>query len=125
MADRNIRGTFSVILFKYLNQMQTIQLIKFGNGLVSRPAGLGTFNVIRPPLNPDFLIQIDFDNVLTVTPSWLDEFLIHLTDFNQGNVELLPTSNASVLAVLPVLAMARKDLVSNVVTKALSHMTAK
>src|SRR5437870_3464649 len=99
--------------------MQTIQLKKFGNVLVSRPAGLEAFNAIRPQLNPALRIQIDFDNVLTVTPSWLDEFLTQLTDFNHGNVELLPTSNASVLAALPVLAMARKDLVADVVTKAL------
>jgi hypothetical protein len=74
--------------------MQTIQLKKFGSVLVSRPAGLEAFNAIRPQLNPDEAIQIDFDEVLTVTPSWLDEFLTQLTNYNEGKVDLLPTNNA-------------------------------
>ncbi len=102
--------------------MQTIQLKKFGNVLISRPAGLEAFNAIRPQLNPDVSINIDFDNVLTVTPSWLDEFLTQLTNFNSGKVELLPTKNASVLATLPVLAEARKDYVADVVLRALERM---
>ena len=102
--------------------MQIIQLKKFGNVLVSRPLGLEAFNAIRPQLNPETLIQIDFDQVLTITPSWLDEFLTNLTDFNKGKVELLPTTNPSVLAALPVLAIARKDLVADVVNRALEQM---
>jgi hypothetical protein len=102
--------------------MQTIQLKKFGAVLVSRPAGLEAFNAIRPQLNPDESINIDFDDVLTVTPSWLDEFLTNLTDFNGGKVELLPTKNASVLAALPVLGEARKDFVAATVLRALEKM---
>ena len=101
--------------------MNTIQLKKFGTVLISRPAGLEAFNAIRPQLNPETLVQIDFDHVLTVTLSWLDEFLTHLTEFNGGKVELLPTKNASVLAALPILATARKDFVSDVVTRALKR----
>jgi len=99
--------------------MQTIQLKKFGSVLVSRPAGLEAFNAIRPQLDPNEQVQIDFENVLTVTPSWLDEFLTQLTNFNKGNVVLLPTKNASVLASLPVLAEARQDYVSIIVQNAL------
>lgn len=102
--------------------MQIIQLKKFGNVLVSRPAGLEAFNAIRPQLNPEISVQIDFDQVLTVTPSWLDEFLTQLTNYNNGRVELLPTKNASVLAALPVLAEARKDLVAATVLRALERM---
>ena len=102
--------------------MQTIQLKKFGSVLVSRPAGLEAFNAVRPQLNPDVPIQIDFDQVLTVTPSWLDEFLTQLTDYNGGKVELIPTKNASVLATLPVLAAARKDFVSATVLRAIERM---
>jgi hypothetical protein len=97
--------------------MQTIQLKKFGNVLVSRPAGQEAFNAIRPQLDPSTIIEIDFDDVLTVTPSWLDEFLTHLSDFNQGKVELLPTNNASVLIALPILATARQDLVADIVNR--------
>ena len=102
--------------------MQTIQLKKFGSVLVSRPAGMEAFNAIRPQLKPHIPVEIDFDEVLTVTPSWLDEFLTHLTDFNGGKVELLPTKNASVLAALPVLGQARKDLVAATVLRALKRM---
>lgn len=102
--------------------MQTIQLKKFGTVLISRPAGLEAFNAVRPQLNPDVPIQIDFDQVLTVTPSWLDEFLTQLTNYNGGKVDLLPTKNASVLASLPTLATARKDFVSATVSRALQRM---
>lgn len=102
--------------------MQTIQLKKFGSVLVSRPAGLEAFNAIRSQLKSDTPIQIDFDDVLTVTPSWLDEFLTRLADYNGGKVELLPTKNASVLATLPVLAEARKDMVAAIVLRALKRM---
>lgn len=102
--------------------MQIIQLKKFGTVLISRPAGLEAFNAIRPQLNPDTPVQIDFDQVLAVTPSWLDEFLTQLTDYNGGKVELIPTKNASVLAALPVLAVARKDFVATVVLRALEQM---
>ena len=101
--------------------MQTIQLKKFGTVLVSRPAGLEAFSAIRPQLDPKEPVQIDFDGVLTVTPSWLDEFLTHLTEYNGGNVDLLPTTNASVRAILPVLGQARKDFVAATVLRALKR----
>jgi len=101
------------------NYMQIIKLKNFGNVLISRPAGLEAFNAIRPGLDPATPTEIDFDGVLTVTPSWLDEFLTQLTDFNAGKVELLPTKNASVLATLPVLAEAREDLVAATIQRAL------
>lgn len=102
--------------------MQTIHLKKFGNVLVSRPVGQEAFNAIRPHLSADELVQIDFSGVLTITPSWLDEFLTHLADFNHGKVELLPTNNASVLAALPVLGTARQDFVADIVNRAIKRM---
>ena len=105
--------------------MQTIQLKKFGNVLVSRPSGQEAFNAIRPQLDPDVLVQIDFGDVLTVNPSWLDEFLTRLADFNHGKVELLPTKNASVRMALPVLGMARQDFVADIVNRAIKQMGIK
>lgn len=105
--------------------MQNIQLKKFGNVLVGRPAGQEAFNAIRPQLDPDTPINIDFSGVLTITPSWLDEFLTRLADFNGGRVELLPTSNASVLVSLPILAKARQDYVSLIVNRAMKRMSLK
>lgn len=105
--------------------MQTLQLKRFGQVLVSRPAGLEAFNAIRPQLDEKEQYEIDFSDVLTVTPSWLDEFLTNLTDFNQGKVELLSTKNASVLVALPVLAKARKDFVAATVKRLMDRMGIK
>ena len=52
--------------------MQTIELKNFGKVLVSRPAGLEAFNAIRPTLDKNASVQIDFSDVLSVTPSWFD-----------------------------------------------------
>lgn len=101
--------------------MQTIHLKKFGIVLVSRPAGLEAFHAIRPTLHADEPIQIDFEGVLTVTPSWFDEFLTNLADFAKEDVVLLPTNNASVLAALPVLASARDDKVSEIIYRFLEE----
>jgi len=97
--------------------MQIIYLKKFGKVLISRPAGLESFNAIRPTLNLNEDIQIDFEGVLTVTPSWFDEFLTNLAEHAKGEVVLLPTKNASVLAALPVLADAREDKVSEIIRR--------
>jgi len=102
--------------------MKTIQLKKFGAVLVSRPAGLEAFNAIRSTLDSNEPVQIDFEGVLTVTPSWFDEFLTQLAAYTRGNVELLPTKNASVLAFLPVLSMAREDDVALIIRRALERM---
>ncbi len=99
--------------------MQTIHVKKFGTVLVSRPAGLEAFNAIRPTLDTHRPVQIDFAGVLTVTPSWFDEFLTQLAAYMNGNVELLPTDNASVLALLPILSAARDDAAADVLRRAL------
>ena len=102
--------------------MQTIHLKRFGNVLVGRPNGQEAFNAIRPQLNQNMLVQINFDDVLTVNPSWLDEFITRLADFNHGKVELLPTNNASVRIALPVIAKERKDYVAYIVNRAVKQM---
>ena len=101
--------------------MQTIYLKKFGNVLVSRPAGLEAFNGIRPTLNKHNSIQIDFGDVLAVTPSWFDEFLTNLAEYAEGDVVLLPTKNASVLAALPVLITGRQDKVVKIIQRFLDE----
>lgn len=106
-------------------RMQVIQLKKFGTVLVSRPAGLEAFNAIRPSLAPGGPVQVDFEGVLTVTPSWLDEFLTHLASEMGEHVSLLPTKNASVMATLPVLGMARQDAVAHIVRRALKQKERK
>lgn len=102
--------------------MRTIYLKNFGTVLVSRPAGREAFAAIRPTLKQGEPVQIDFSDILTVTPSWLDEFLTYLVQHLEGRVELLPTKNASVLASLPALAAERHDATANVVRRALKRM---
>lgn len=102
--------------------MQTIHLKKFGTVLVSRPAGLEAFNAIRPTLDARTPVQIDFEGVLTVTPSWFDEFIAQLAEYMHGKVELMPTKNASVLAMLPVLSAAREDAAAGTLKRALERM---
>ncbi len=99
--------------------MQIIQLKKFGSVLVSRPAGREAFQAIRPTLDANIPIQIDFSDVVTVTPSWFDEFLTNLAEFANGKVELLPTKNASVLASLPVIGAERNDTVADIIRRAI------
>lgn len=105
--------------------MQTIQLKKFGTVLVSRPAGLEAFNALRSSLNANEPVQIDFSDVLTVTPSWFDEFLTNLAEYMHGQVELLPTDNASVRAMLPILAKDRHDAAGEVLQRAMVAMNLK
>lgn len=102
--------------------MQTIYLKRFGNVLIGRPNGQEAFNAIRPQLNQDTPVQINFDDVLTVNPSWLDEFITRVADFNHGQVELLPTNNASVRIALPVIARERKDYLADIVNRAIKQM---
>ena len=101
--------------------MQTIYLNKFGKVLVSRPAGLEAFKALRPTLDTHEPIQIDFVDVLAVTPSWFDEFLTNLAEYAQGEVVLLPTNNASVLAALPVLITDRHDKVAEIIQRFLDE----
>ena len=97
--------------------MQTIYLKKFGKVLVSRPMGLESFSAIRPTLDANKKVQINFEEVLSITPSWFDEFLTNLAEYIKEEIILLPTKNASVIVMLPVLANARKDRVSEIINE--------
>ncbi len=113
------------VLLSFKLTMQTIYLKKFGNVLVGRPNGQEAFNGIRPQLDPNLPVKIDFSDVLAVNPSWLDEFLTRLADFTQGKVELLPTNNASVRIALPVIAKERQDYIADIVNRAIKEMGLK
>lgn len=103
--------------------MQTIHLNKFGKVLVSRPAGLEAFKAMRPTLQKHGPIHIAFEDVLAVTPSWFDEFLTNLADYVEGDVVLLPTNNASVLAALPILLTERNDKAAESIRRFLKEHT--
>ncbi|OGI94467.1 hypothetical protein A3A03_02835 [Candidatus Nomurabacteria bacterium RIFCSPLOWO2_01_FULL_40_18] len=89
-----------------------IKLEKFGQTLTSRQLGSEAFKAFQPALREiranNEPLQIDFTGVLTLSPSWADEFLTPL--FNQfGNrLVLLPSDNLSVQATLKLLEEVNK-----------------
>jgi hypothetical protein len=83
-----------------------IELKKFGTTLVSRQAGkeaLAAFQSTLGELGGNENLEIDFDDVITFSPSWGDEFLIPLLDQLSNRLVLLPTDNPSVLATVELL----------------------
>ena len=88
-----------------------IELKKFGTILVSRPNGREAFLAFQPVLNAlksGETIEIDFDGVIALGPSWGDEFLSPIFKKYKDKVKLLNHDNASVKATLQILEEIRK-----------------
>lgn len=84
-----------------------IEVKKFGNTLVSRPAGKEAWLAFQPTLtdvSDTEEVLVDFKDVLVLTPSWADEFLTPLCSRFTGRVKLINTDNASIKATLAILA---------------------
>lgn len=85
-----------------------IEMKKFGMILVSRPAGreallAASAYLLKPP--PSGEIELDFDGVKVVGPSWLDEFLSGLKKTCPNPVKIIPTTNLSVIESLKTLSL--------------------
>ena len=81
-----------------------IELRKFGQVLTSRPAGREAFAAIRPTLDADAnKVEIDFTGVLSLSPSWADEFFRALEEMYGKRVKYLPSKNPSVEATLEII----------------------
>jgi len=81
-----------------------IELKKFGKVLTSRPAGKEAFAALRPTLDPNVdLVEIDFSDIISLGPSWADEFFTALKKLYKGRVKYLPTDNQSVIETLKIL----------------------
>jgi hypothetical protein len=83
-----------------------IILNKFGTTLVSRSDGKEAFLAYSPilrSLKPDEVIEIDFNGVIAMGPSWGDEFITPLFEKYNGQIKLLNTQNPSVKATLEML----------------------
>lgn len=83
-----------------------IELKKFGTTLLSRQAGkeaLAAFQSTLNEISASDNLEIDFDGVITFSPSWGDEFLTPL--FNQlgERLILLPTDNPSAKVTIELL----------------------
>lgn len=83
-----------------------IYLKKFGNVLTSRPAGKEAYLAYQPSLSQladKEIIEIDFEGVSVLTPSWADEFITPLVNKYKNRVVLLDSDNPSVQATLSLL----------------------
>ena len=88
-----------------------LQLAKFGTTLISRELGSEAFKAFQPTLrnfSDAEILEIDFLGVLTLSPSWADEFLTPLLDRIGERLVLLPTDNLSVKATIKILQEANK-----------------
>ena len=83
-----------------------LQLEKFGKTLLSRELGSEALKAFQPTLRDlpkDENLEIDFAGVLTLSPSWADEFLSPLLNQLDVKLILLPSDNLSVIATLRIL----------------------
>jgi hypothetical protein len=83
-----------------------IELKKFGTTLISRQTGREAFLALQPFLkdvNVSEIVEVDFDGVLTFSPSWGDEFLTPLLNIYKDRLILRNTGNPSVQATLDIL----------------------
>ena len=80
-----------------------IELKKFGTTLISRQTGKEAFLAFQPALKDvknGEVIEIDFEGVLTFSPSWGDEFLTPLLNRYGEKLILKNTNNPSVRITL-------------------------
>ena len=81
-----------------------VQIIKFGDVLMSRPAGKDAYLLaeshIFQSLNNNEEIQLDFSEVKVLTPSWADEFISGIKKAHNNNMTFINTDNPSVKASL-------------------------
>jgi len=83
-----------------------IELKKIGVTLTSRDDGREALAAFKPSLNslgPNEKIEISFDGVNTLSPSWADEFIIGLNKLFPSRLKLKPSDNLSVKASLDLL----------------------
>jgi hypothetical protein len=88
-----------------------VKLEKFGTTLISRELGNEAFKAFQSTLlelPPNEELEIDFYGVLTLSPSWADEFLGPLLEKLDERLVLLPSDNLSVQATLKILQEANK-----------------
>lgn len=83
-----------------------IKLKKFGTTLISRQTGKEAFLAFQPVLKgikENETIEVDFEGVLTFSPSWGDEFLTPLLEKYKDRLVLFKSENPSVKATLEIL----------------------
>jgi hypothetical protein len=90
-----------------------LELAKFGKTLISRELGSEAFKAFQPTLQKfsnEEVLEIDFSEVLTLSPSWADEFLTPLLGLLKDRLILLASDNLSVQVTVDILQEANKIL---------------
>lgn len=81
-----------------------VQINKFGDILMSRPAGKDAFLMAKAyilnSINPSEEITLDFSKVKVLTPSWVDEFITGIKNNYKNKIEYTNTNNETVTASL-------------------------
>lgn len=83
-----------------------LYLKKFGTTLISRQSGREAFAALQSQLTnlgQDEKVELDFEGVITFSPSWGDEFLSPLLEKYGTRLILTNTGNPSVKATLELL----------------------
>ncbi|MFH1760965.1 MAG: MerR family DNA-binding transcriptional regulator [bacterium] len=113
LAENWIAGTMPPALPSqlYCSTSDTFnaRLERFGTTLISRPAGKEAFSALQPMLEEvryNEKIEIDFEGVAVLAPSWADEFVTPLSSKFKGRIDLCNTENPSVQATLRTLEKA-------------------
>ena len=94
-----------MLSFNHILNMK-IELKKFGTTLISRQNGREAFAALQPQLTAlgeAEELWLDFEGVITFSPSWGDEFLTPLVRQYGNRVTLINTGNPSVKATLELL----------------------
>ncbi len=87
----------------------TLSIGKFGEVLMSRPAGKDAFLLAKAyilnNMQKDDEIILDFNDVKVLTPSWADEFISGIKSTYPNKLSVVNTSNESVKASLDILSI--------------------
>ena len=85
-----------------------IEVKKFGEILTARSEGREAYLVSRAYLKPvteDDLVELDFEGVKVLTPSWADEFISGLRAEYGKRLVCLPSTNPTVIASLQIIGL--------------------
>ena len=86
-----------------------LSIAKFGEILMSRPAGKDAFLMAKAyilnSLKESDEITLDFNDVKVLTPSWADEFISGIKSTYPNKLSVVNTSNESVKASLDILSI--------------------
>lgn len=85
-----------------------ISIKKFGITLISRSAGKEAWLAFQPILrtiDEHEKIQVDFEGIAAMGPSWADEFLTPMAKKYAGRIEWINMQNPSVKATLEILEL--------------------